>query len=515
MPSNKRRQQNKVREVGPAFDPAGGDGDVQASADKSSEEQALASSLLVAVAEQNVGMVVDHLARGDDPNTTPVKACTPLVLAIKLGNYEIVKLLVENGANCNESGENGMTVLHHAALQGSAEIAYFLCKVGGAALDQFNQAGCTPLYQAVQHGHTECARTFLDMDANIEARTRSGATPLYIAADRGNLDLVDLLLDAGCDANVRTELQMTPLLVAAFNGHTHVVNALLDRNVDIEQRGPCGGTALYVAAQEGRQSVAELLIQRGAKVDASCSGQLTPSLIGAMQGHGELVRLLLKAKGDLEVRTEKGSTLAIMAARHGQTEVLKVLVEVGGVKMLDGQNSDGLSVLGAAKTGRHKETMTYIEGTVAAQMEADLSAWEASLPSILEELAGPGKEHTKAKTKRKGKVNGKRQREASKCAASFEIPELCTFEPEAKVLSNASETHTDRLDTDETSTLPDVGEGLGVDLGDVSDAAPVCVDAAVAGETDEKFHGFEANPGPWMQVGRLWPTLPSVCRQTS
>jgi len=370
------------------------------------DQEPCLNALLLAVAEQNLEKLADCISKGHDLHETPLKGCTPLLLAVKLGNYEMVKLLVQNGASCCSANENGPTVLHHAAVNGLAEIVKCLVEVGGAELDQLNVAGCTPLYQAVQHGHIDCVRAFLTLGAKIEARTGTGATPLYIASDRGNLSLASILLHAGADANVATELQMTPLLVAAFNGHQDVVCLLLAHKVDIEQRGPCGGTALYVAAQEGRRSLAECLLQHGAKVDARCDGDLTPSLIAAMQGHDSLVRLLLEARGDLGVRSEKGSTLAIMAARHGQTNVLKTLVEIGGSKVFDGQNIDGLSASSAAKLGRHPEASSYIKSVAAAQKEADLNAWEANLPGILQELDPPSKKKTKAKSKHKGKANG-------------------------------------------------------------------------------------------------------------
>lgn len=501
MPSAKTKLRNKVRGDSPVKCPRGRkDPDVATLAETHSEDEPVASKLLMAVAEQKAEVVADCLARGDDPNVTTIKSCTPLSLAVRLGNFAIVKLLVQNGASCHESAENGTTVLHYAAQNGSTEIARYLCDVGNAALDQCNQAGCSPLYQAVQHGHTECARAFLGMRSNIECRTHSGATPLYIASDRGNLELVDLLLHSGCDATVKTELQMTPLLVAAFNGHRNVVGALLEHGVDIEQCGPCGGAALYVAAQEGRMSVAELLLERGAEVDARCSGQLTPSLIAAMQGHGELVRLLLNSRGDIEIRTEKGSTLAIMAARHGQIDALKVLVELGGVHVLDGQNAEGLSALGASKAGRHKETTIYIEKVVAAQIEADLSAWEASLPALLKDLAGPSKEHSKSKAKRKGKASGKRLREATMCASASDCRGTCTStfdDVEAEMCSKSSEEQvTEKIDK-KCKPLDSGIDSQEIFTGHSSSLEASSVEAA----SERNMVDDEVDGGSWMQVG--------------
>jgi len=463
-----------------------------ACADEQLDEQ-LNGSLLLAVAEQKLEMVADCIARGVDPNASPLKDCSPLVLAIKLGSFEIVKLLVKGGAACHESGGNGMTVVHHAAVLGHSEIAHHLCSMGGAALDQCNQVGCTPLYQAAQHGHVECVKTFVSLGANIDARTRTGATPLYIASDRGNLELVDLLLAKGCDKNPRTVAQMTPLLVAAFNGHKHVIQRLIENNVDIEQRGPCGGTALYVAAQEGRQSVAEFLLQSGAVVDASCDGQLTPSLIAAMQGHAEMVRSLLQARGDVGVRSDKGSTIAIMAARHGQQDVLKVLVEMGGVKVFECQNEEGLCALGASIAGRHKDVTAYIKSAIAVQKEADLSAWEATLPDILQELAPP---QSKGRSKRKGKA--KNRRETSTSAAAVDSPS----DAEPKVQSDSI-----LVGVEEIEIAPDVGPA---DIGDepTVDSLDVSTSSAPSGDEEGLVVESEAENGdaaelaekPWTQV---------------
>jgi hypothetical protein len=216
-----------------------------------------------------------------------------------------------------------------------------------------------------------------------------------------------MLLNASADANAITQFQMTPLLIASFNGHQEVVSSLLSRNVDIEQRGPCGGTALYVSAQEGRRSAAELLIRHGAKVDSRCDegSDLTPSLIAAMQGHDNLVRVLLEARGDICLTTEKGNTLAIMAAMHGRTDVLKTLVEFGGYKVLDETNADGLSALDVSKNGRHAETTSYIKTALAMQKEADLKAWEANLPDMLDDLDPPTAKRSKVKSKRKRRAN--------------------------------------------------------------------------------------------------------------
>jgi len=459
--------------------------------DSPDDDKLLVHTLLLAVAEQNIEEVARCVTNGCDVNDSPVEGCVPLLLAVKLGNIGIVELLIKHGASCGDADEHGRTLLHHAVSSGFADIARHLVEEGGAVLDQRNVAGCTPLYQAAQHGHIECARALLAMRADLEARTHTGATPLYIAADRGNAAMTELLLDAGSDASMKTELQMTPLLVAAFNGHEDVVRSLLSHKVDIEQRGPCGGTALYVAAQEGRQRVAEFLIQQGAMVDARCDGDLTPSLIAAMQGHHDLVQLLLEAKGALDVCTSKGFTLAIMAARHGQTNVLKVLVEAGGVRVLDSKTKDGLSALGAAKKGHHTEASCYIEAAMANQKQLDLCAWEASLPDILLELDPPSKKR-KGKSKNKGKAN----HQAGLASARNPVGDLSPIPSE---MCPEEEVFVDAGDSEGGSTgkvLDEASAGTSTGISDED------VGGIEGGEPIDRSEDDDLHSSSWVQIAR-------------
>lgn len=475
MPS-KTRARNKVHET-PTLSP--NERAVQRAA-LVCDDKLCASSLLLAVAEQSVDKLAKCLSEGHDLNDAQLHGCRPLLLAVKLGNLEMVKMMLHHKASVDDADVNGATVLHHAAIHGFAEIVRFLRVEGGAVLDQTNKAGCTPLYQAVQHGHVDCVRTLLALGADLEARTNTGATPIYIASDRGSLVLTNILLEASADVNVTTQFQMTPLLIASFNGHQEVVSSFLSRNVDIEQHGPCGGTPLYVSAQEGRQSAAELLIRHGAKVDARCDGgsDLTPSLIAAMQGHDNLVRLLIEAQGDIGVTTGKGNTLVMMAARHGRTNVLKTLVDLGGSKVLNELNADGLSALDVSKSERHTETTRYIRGALAMQKELDLRAWEANLPDILEDLDPPDTKRSKAKSKRKRKATANCTNEAA-CCGDADKPEPCS-PLEESVASEASNPSTDYADL-----ILDGGSG------DFD-----------AGSDQNKGQDLDEDGGPWVQIKR-------------
>jgi ankyrin repeat protein len=75
----------------------------------------LEEELLKAAREGYVEKVKDLLARGADPNAIRL-GTTPLHIAAGHGHFDIVKILVENGANVNVKDLMGFTPLHSAIM---------------------------------------------------------------------------------------------------------------------------------------------------------------------------------------------------------------------------------------------------------------------------------------------------------------------------------------------------------------------------------------------------------------
>jgi len=79
---------------------------------------------------------------------------TPLHLAVKTGNMDIVKYLVKKGANVNAQLRDKVTPLHWACCKGHHEIvAYLISK--GAEIDLKDIDGLTALHTASQEGHLD------------------------------------------------------------------------------------------------------------------------------------------------------------------------------------------------------------------------------------------------------------------------------------------------------------------------------------------------------------------------
>jgi len=379
-------------------------------ADDALTNQVEAVSPLVADVECMVQEMEAALLQGRGA-CTELPSDLQLIQAAMCGDIADVKRLVESKSDCEQCNGNGVTALHQAASHGFLEVVRYLAEEKRVALDPRTRAGCTPFYQAVRCGQISCAHVLLHAGADLEARTHTGATPMYIAADRGNELLVELLLAERCDAGVKTEMQMTPALIAAFNGHNRVLSVLASHGADLnQQREGDGATPLWIAAQMGHTSVVQCLLASGVHVDPVCIGGFTPSLVAAMLGYAEIVRLLLLARGDLNSCTDTGSTLAMVAARQGHTSVLKVVATIGSVQLLDAQLPNGDSAIKLARVGHHVEAAQFIKHTLAAQKEADMVAWEANLPLVIEELT----QTTAPRGKKPAKTNVLRARSKAK-----------------------------------------------------------------------------------------------------
>ena len=81
---------------------------------------------------------------------------TPLLQATKWGKLEIVKLLIDKGANINHQNVDGVTALHYAAVCGNGEIVQYLL-VKGAATQINDKLGLSPVIVANVYGHPEMA----------------------------------------------------------------------------------------------------------------------------------------------------------------------------------------------------------------------------------------------------------------------------------------------------------------------------------------------------------------------
>jgi len=180
---------------------------------------------------------------------------TPLHLAVAESRTDVVRLLVESGADLEARTEHSRTPLH-VALEHCPDLVPVLLGLG-AALDAASAA------YLGRHGDLAA---HLDDGAPLRD-PGSGVDLLSWAALGGARGAARLLLERGADADAGA------LHAAASGGWPELVRLLLDAGADVDRRDPDTGRApLHAAVASGgadSPEIVRLLLAAGADVDAT------------------------------------------------------------------------------------------------------------------------------------------------------------------------------------------------------------------------------------------------------
>ncbi len=256
-------------------------------------------------------------------------------------DLELVRLLLERGADPNRGNDYGWTKLHQAGYSNRRELAALLLESGARTDPSARGDGGTPLVAALFWGHREVVDLLGRVPANLRVAAGLGdlgriralaGTPaagahrdfyrphggfpawapsddpqevldeaLVWAAKSDRAEALPVLVELGARVDA-DPYRGTALTWAAANGRVASIRTLVELGADPNQRGTFGGpthgegvTALHLAAQSGRREAAHTLVELGA------DPRLRDSLHGgdasgwaSYGGHEELAEELLR-----------------------------------------------------------------------------------------------------------------------------------------------------------------------------------------------------------------------------
>jgi hypothetical protein len=157
---------------------------------------------------------------GGQGDHAPCPWADPLVNACCNGEVEHLLALPPAGLerpSSSSAGKDpqGLTPLMHCARMGQVATAQVLLREGPGGLGLIgavDEDGKTALHHAALQGHAELVSLLVAAGAEVEARTKQGRTPLALAAFAGHAHVIRrLLVNHGAKLNPRDEEGKTPL----------------------------------------------------------------------------------------------------------------------------------------------------------------------------------------------------------------------------------------------------------------------------------------------------------------
>ncbi|KAI7899596.1 ankyrin repeat-containing domain protein [Cokeromyces recurvatus] len=120
---------------------------------------------------------------------------------------------------------SGRTNVHKYAKRGEAEIVRSLLE-SGANPNEKDYAGWTPLHEASLNGHIEVVKILIQYGANVNAKGGDLDTPLHDATENNHCKIVELLLEHGADPFARNAHHAEPIDIATEHEYEDVMLVL-------------------------------------------------------------------------------------------------------------------------------------------------------------------------------------------------------------------------------------------------------------------------------------------------
>jgi ankyrin repeat protein len=191
------------------------------------------------------------------------KESNPLFNAAKKGNIDAISLMLAAGVSAESRGLDGATVLQTAAAEGQTELIKTLIEHGAEIDGPVAPGKFSALSAAIKGDHAEVVDLLLREGASPNPPYRSYGTPLQVAA-RTSLPLVARLVKAGANVNYPAPPRDTTVLQSAVKANKpEIVRYLLKHGADSMSPGSSRQAPLQMAIAAKHEEIAVLLRAAG------------------------------------------------------------------------------------------------------------------------------------------------------------------------------------------------------------------------------------------------------------
>ena len=294
--------------------------------------------------------------------------------AVHLGDIDIAKLLIENGADINTQKKFGNTPLHKAKDSfgcGYIKMSEFLIK-NGADVNMQNHLGDTPLHRAVESARVDLVKLLIENGADVNIKNNAGNTPLIIvmSSDYSPVETIKLLIDNGAFINTQNNNGDTPLHLAVNKReYLQYIKLLIENGADPDIRNNEGKTFLDLCGPEKRKNIEDFLKDYSTSKETK-SHEVVSIFDNALLDFAyynnliEVKKCVYSGKFDINVQDDKGYTPLMYAIINNNLSMVMFLIEHGAdINLCKNDGDCPLKV--AEEYGVSNEIISYLKEKLA------------------------------------------------------------------------------------------------------------------------------------------------------
>ena len=256
-----------------------------------------------------------------------------LITACEKGHSDLIRPLVKAGASVNASDGMYRATLKAAVENRHINCIKMLISLGvdmkewfywrsiiaeddtevlqllieaGADVNQTGMLYDGPLEYACTHGHTAAASALLQAGASVNVNAERGGGPLIKASTNGHEAIVDLLFKFANDKNITILGGDIALIKASSSGYFNIVKTIVKQGVDMNSvfcsktavltNLKDGDTALGIAVHNGQFKCVEALLNAGADVNHRDKYGWPILMSAATEGHAYCISYVAKVQ---------------------------------------------------------------------------------------------------------------------------------------------------------------------------------------------------------------------------
>ncbi|CAH1796499.1 unnamed protein product [Owenia fusiformis] len=291
---------------------------------------------------------------------------TPLWLAAMSGKYQMLKSMLENEADVNQTTSLGESPLFESCFEGHLNIAKHLVEKG-ADVNAVNSRNISCLMIAGYADSYDIAKFLVDNDADIHMLDDENRNVLFYTVSGGHLRMLKYFVSLGVQPTLDRQ-QRDILMEAVQNGFQHIVEYIITamtESVNINQRDKNGRNVLFYAVESGVLPILEMLLRKVALIETADDGR-SLTMVSALKGHGHIARYLLINHHNLGIdvneKDTKGRNVLFYCVTGGDLNLFTTFLR-HGVRVES--STDGITILMQAVAKGQMEFTLYILNNIS------------------------------------------------------------------------------------------------------------------------------------------------------